>query len=120
VSSVLGIWNDSFDHLVHLLIAFILALPIGWTGRGCSAALGCAPSRELRPRTNRDLRPREPTHANILRGIVIGVGFIAAGAIIRQRDITTGNATAASVWAACGCQPIHLCRRMFSGIAPNI
>ena len=35
---------------------------------------------------------------NILQGIVIGVGFIGAGAIIRQGDITTGNATAASVW----------------------
>jgi putative Mg2+ transporter-C (MgtC) family protein len=32
------------------------------------------------------------------RGIVIGVGFIGAGAIIRPGDITTGNATAASVW----------------------
>ena len=28
----------------------------------------------------------------------IGVGFIGAGAIIRQGDITTGNAAAASVW----------------------
>ena len=28
--SVLGIWSDSLDHLIHLLVAFILALPIGW------------------------------------------------------------------------------------------
>jgi putative Mg2+ transporter-C (MgtC) family protein len=39
-----------------------------------------------------------PSQGNILQGIVIGVGFIGAGAIIRQGDITTGNATAASVW----------------------
>jgi putative Mg2+ transporter-C (MgtC) family protein len=44
------------------------------------------------------LGPDGPGHANILQGIVIGVGFIGAGAIIRQGDITTGNATAASVW----------------------
>jgi uncharacterized membrane protein YhiD involved in acid resistance len=25
-----GIWTDSLDHLVHLLVAFVLALPIGW------------------------------------------------------------------------------------------
>jgi putative Mg2+ transporter-C (MgtC) family protein len=25
-----GVWTDSLDHLVHLLVAFILALPIGW------------------------------------------------------------------------------------------
>jgi len=30
--------------------------------------------------------------------VITGVGFIGAGAIIRQGDITTGSATAASVW----------------------
>ena len=30
MSGVLGSWDDSFDHLVHLLVTFILALPIGW------------------------------------------------------------------------------------------
>jgi hypothetical protein len=29
VSQVLGIWSDSLDHLVHLLVAFVLALPSG-------------------------------------------------------------------------------------------
>ena len=43
--------------------------------------------------------PGAPSHANVLQGIVIGIGFIGVGAIIRQGDITTGNATAASVWA---------------------
>ena len=28
--SVFGLWGDSPDHLVHLLVAFVLALPIGW------------------------------------------------------------------------------------------
>ena len=28
--SIFGIWNDSLDHLVHLLVAYLLALPIGW------------------------------------------------------------------------------------------
>jgi putative Mg2+ transporter-C (MgtC) family protein len=27
---VLGLWGDSLDHLIHLLVAFVLALPIGW------------------------------------------------------------------------------------------
>jgi putative Mg2+ transporter-C (MgtC) family protein len=30
--------------------------------------------------------------------VITGVGFIGAGAIIRQGDVTTGNATAASIW----------------------
>lgn len=28
--SSFGLWADSPDHLVHLLVAFLLALPIGW------------------------------------------------------------------------------------------
>lgn len=36
---------------------------------------------------------------NVLQGLVTGIGFIGAGAIIRQGDMTTGNATAASIWS---------------------
>jgi putative Mg2+ transporter-C (MgtC) family protein len=36
--------------------------------------------------------------ANILQGVITGIGFIGAGAIIRQGDYTTGTATAASIW----------------------
>ena len=105
MSSVLGIWNDSFDHLVHLLVAFILALLIGWNRARAerSAGLRTFPlvaiaSCGLVQTAISVLGSASPTHANILQGIVIGVGFIGAGAIIRQGDITTGNATAASVW----------------------
>jgi hypothetical protein len=37
-------------------------------------------------------------NANIMQGVVTGIGFIGAGAIIRQGDLTTGHATAASIW----------------------
>jgi putative Mg2+ transporter-C (MgtC) family protein len=39
-----------------------------------------------------------PNNANILQGVITGVGFIGAGAIMRQGDVTTGTDTAASVW----------------------
>ena len=103
--SVLGIWSDSLDHLVHLLVAFILALPIGWNRARAerSAGLRTFPlvamaSCGLVQTAISVLGPGAAGHANILQGIVTGVGFIGAGAIIRQGDITTGNATAASVW----------------------
>jgi putative Mg2+ transporter-C (MgtC) family protein len=105
VSQVLGIWSDSLDHLVHLLVAFVLALPIGWnrTRTERSAGLRTFPlvamaSCGLVQTAISIVGPDAPSHANILQGIVIGVGFIGAGAIIRQGDITTGNATASSVW----------------------
>jgi putative Mg2+ transporter-C (MgtC) family protein len=105
VSKVLGIWGDSLDHLVHLLVAFALALPIGWNRARTerSAGLRTFPlvamaSCGLVQTAISVLGPDAPSHANVLQGIVTGVGFIGAGAIIRQGDITTGNATAASVW----------------------
>ena len=105
MSQVLGIWSDSLDHLVHLLVAFVLALPIGWNRARTerSAGLRTFPlvamaSCGLVQTAISILGPDAPSHASILQGIVIGVGFIGAGAIIRQGDITTGNATAASVW----------------------
>jgi len=42
--------------------------------------------------------PTAVVNANILQGVVTGIGFIGAGAIIRQGDLTTGHATAASIW----------------------
>ena len=105
MSNVLGIWSDSLDHLVHLLVAFVLALPIGWNRARTerSAGLRTFPlvamaSCGLVQTAISIVGPDAPSHANILQGIVIGVGFIGAGAIIRQGDTTTGNATAASVW----------------------
>jgi putative Mg2+ transporter-C (MgtC) family protein len=105
VSSALGIWSESFDHIVHLLVAFILALPIGWNRARAerSAGLRTFPlvamaSCGLVQTAISVIGPSAPTHANLLQGIVTGIGFIGAGAIIRQGDVTTGNATAASVW----------------------
>jgi putative Mg2+ transporter-C (MgtC) family protein len=96
VSKVLGIWGDSLDHLVHLLVAFALALPIGWNRARTerSAGLRTFPlvamaSCGLVQTAISVLGPDAPSHANVLQGIVTGVGFIGAGAIIRQGDITT-------------------------------
>ena len=85
--SVLGDWSDSFDHLVHLLVAFVLALPIGWNRARAERSAGL-----------RTFPLVAMASCGLVQTAVIGVGFIGAGAIIRQGDITTGNATAASVW----------------------
>jgi putative Mg2+ transporter-C (MgtC) family protein len=103
--SILGLWGGSLDHLVHLVVAFLLALPIGWNRARAdrSAGLRTFPlvamaSCGLVQTALSVLGPGVPNQANILQGIVTGIGFIGAGAIIRRGDITTGNATAASVW----------------------
>jgi putative Mg2+ transporter-C (MgtC) family protein len=100
-----GIWSDSLDHLVHLLVAFLLALPIGWNrareerGAGIRTfPLVAIASCGFVQTAVSVLGAGVTNQANILQGVITGVGFIGAGAIIRQSDFTTGNATAASIW----------------------
>jgi putative Mg2+ transporter-C (MgtC) family protein len=103
--SIFGLWGDSLDHLVHLLVAFVLALPIGWhrAREEQSAGLRTFPlvamaACGLVQTAISVIGVSVPFNATILSGVVTGIGFIGAGAIIRQGDFTTGHATAASIW----------------------
>ena len=102
---MLGNWDDSLDHLVHLLVAFILALPIGWhRGREEHVAglrtfpLVAMASCGFVQTGISVLGSGAATQANIMQGVIIGVGFIGAGAIMKEGAVATGHATAASVW----------------------
>jgi putative Mg2+ transporter-C (MgtC) family protein len=104
VPNVFGVWDDSLEHLVHLLVAFLLALPIGWNrsreeqGAGIRTfALVAMASCGLVQTAVSVLGTSAPTQANILQGVITGIGFIGAGAIMRQGEATTGNANAASI-----------------------
>lgn len=39
-----------------------------------------------------------PQHSRILQGVIEGVGFLGAGAILKTDGRVTGTATAASIW----------------------
>lgn len=100
-----GNWSDSLDHLVHLLVAFVLALPIGWhrAREEQSAGLRTFPliamaSCGLVQTAISVIGAGAPFNANILSGVVTGIGFIGAGAIIKEGAAIGGHATAASVW----------------------
>ena len=102
---MLGNWDHSLDHLVHLLVAFILALPIGWhrAREEQSAGLRVFPLVAMAScgfvQTGRSvLGSGAVTQANIMQGVIIGAGFIGAGAILKEGAAATGHATAASVW----------------------
>jgi putative Mg2+ transporter-C (MgtC) family protein len=40
----------------------------------------------------------DPNATRVVQGVVTGIGFIGAGAIMRQGTLTYGTATAASIW----------------------
>jgi putative Mg2+ transporter-C (MgtC) family protein len=103
--NLFGEWGDSLGHLVHLLAAFALAVPIGWNrareerGAGLRTfPLVAMASCGFVQTAISVLGAGAATQANILQGVITGVGFIGAGAIMRQGEATTGNATAASIW----------------------
>jgi putative Mg2+ transporter-C (MgtC) family protein len=105
VFSLFGNWADMPVHLVRLLVAFILALPIGWNreSEDYNEGLRTFPlvaiaSCGLVQTAISVLGPSAISQASVLQGLVTGVGFIGAGAIMRQGTLASGSATAASIW----------------------
>jgi putative Mg2+ transporter-C (MgtC) family protein len=94
LTHLLGNWADAPEHIVHLLVAFLLALPIALNREREDQSAGL----RTFPLVAIVLGPNTITQASILKGLVTGIGFIGAGAIMRQGTLTYGTATAASIW----------------------
>jgi putative Mg2+ transporter-C (MgtC) family protein len=110
-----GVLNDilgtssTFDivpHLAALLIAYVLALPIGWDREHeeRSAGLRTFPLVAVAScgfiQCAEGLTQESPeAMARIIEGIITGMGFIGGGAILRNHASVRGTATAASLWA---------------------
>lgn len=102
----LGVQINIIPHLVALLFAYILALPIGWDRERnersaglrtfplvAIAACGFIQAAETVTADNPEATAR------IVEGLINGVGFIGGGAILVGKASTRGTATAASLWA---------------------
>ena len=93
-------------HFVALLIAYALALPIGWNREKeeRSAGLRTFPLVALAScgfvQSAEAITSDHPEAlARIVEGIITGMGFIGGGAILRMKASVKGTATAASLWA---------------------
>ena len=92
-------------HVVALLAAYVLAIPIGWNREQeeRSAGLRTFPLVAVATcgfvQASETLIAGEPeAMARIMEGLITGMGFIGGGAILRQQDSVKGTATAASLW----------------------
>jgi len=92
------------ESLVHVLAAFVLALPVGWNRTRAEQGAGIhifplvAVANCGFVQTGISvLGTGVVNQANTGQG-VITVGFVGAGAIIKEGASATGNAMAASVW----------------------
>lgn len=101
-------WNyeATLSHLISLGAAYVLALPIGWNREQeeRSAGIRTFPLVAMAACgfviiAVGVLGADSPEQANVMEGLITGIGFIGAGAILKQGDKATGTATAASLWA---------------------
>lgn len=102
----LGVQINIVPHLVALLFAYVLALPIGWdrekhersAGLRTFPLVAIAACGFIQAAETVTAGSPEAT-ARIVEGLINGVGFIGGGAILVGKASTRGTATAASLWA---------------------
>ena len=101
------------EMMVRLLVAMVLGGLVGFEreikGRaaGFRTQILVSMGSALMMLTGIFLKERQPNLTDldatrIAAQVVVGIGFIGAGAIIRFKDSVRGLTTAASVWVSCG------------------
>lgn len=100
-------WTEGLLVSSRLLGAYLLALPIGFEREASERTMGLRTfplvafsSAAYLLLAQRLFGPDPNAQARVLAGLVTGIGFIGAGAILKLRgeESVHGTATAASVW----------------------
>jgi putative Mg2+ transporter-C (MgtC) family protein len=96
---------DLWPHFASLLLAYVLALPIGWNREReeRSAGLRTFPLVAVAAcgflqATEGLIGDNPEATARVVEGLITGMGFIGGGAILKVKDSVKGTATAASLW----------------------
>lgn len=97
--------NNVATDLIQMAVAYFLALPIGWDREQESHTAGirtfpivavacCGLMLVIRsiPGATSD------GYTRVIQGLITGIGFVGAGAIMRDKAGVRGTATAAAVW----------------------
>lgn len=99
------LWH-AWDQIWHLGVAFLLALPIGWDRerKDLSAGVRTFPIVAMAACVILLLGEsvsdgNSEAVARAMYGVVTGMGFLGAGAIIKDGQHVRGLTTAASLWA---------------------
>ena len=103
---ILGVEQfNLLPHLAAILIAYLLALPIGWNREKEERSAGIRTFPLVAVASCGFVQAAEVlTHdspeamARIIEGVITGMGFIGGGAILHLKDSVKGTATAASLW----------------------
>ena len=96
---------DLAPHAAALIIAYLLALPIGWNREKHERTAGLRTFPLVAVASCGFVQAAEgiagqspEALARIIEGAIVGMGFIGGGAILRHKESVRGTATAASLW----------------------
>lgn len=98
-------WRDVVQQALILLLAYLLALPIGWNREREERSAGlrtfplvalscCGFIQAAEGRLGAELGAM----GAVAEGLITGIGFIGGGAILKLSNSVKGTATAASLW----------------------
>ena len=80
------------DHSTHLVLAYLLALPIGWDREHSNRSFGLRTFPLVAVVTcgfmlvGMSVISSTDGEARIIQGIITGIGFIGGGAILKDQD----------------------------------
>ena len=100
-----GNWADIPSHLIHLIVAFVLALPAGWDREHSERSAGlrtfslvAVGSCGYIIAVQGGVAGNPDAQSRLMQGLMTGIGFIGSGAILKEGTSVRGTATAASIW----------------------
>src|SRR5437879_7539618 len=96
-------WSTAWHDISRLLIAYVLALPVGWYREREAHSVGVRTFPLVAMAACGYVMLGAPAFGNsieaqsrIIQGMVAGIGFIGGGAILKAEGNVHGTATAAS------------------------
>jgi putative Mg2+ transporter-C (MgtC) family protein len=98
-------WFIYVAHLAELIVAFVLAIPIGWDREKESRSMGLRTFPLVAVAScgymlvGQSVVGDDPDAlSRVIYGLMTGIGFIGGGAILKDNGSVRGTATAASIW----------------------
>ena len=97
-------WPQVADHSARLVVAYMLALPIGWERELSERQFGLRTFPLVAVVTcgfvlvGIAVISSTDGEARGIQGIITGIGFIGGGAIVKDKDKVSGVSSAASIW----------------------
>jgi putative Mg2+ transporter-C (MgtC) family protein len=99
-------WESVGTSMARMAAAFILALPIAWNRERAEHSAGLrtfplvAVAATAYTLLATEIFAGSPdAQARIVQGLITGIGFVGAGAILKHETTVRGTATAASIWS---------------------